>query len=162
MTYTLDAALFDYRLKKTWVTVATLNADANAVLINFAVVTDQPSVNTYPWGPPADDGTLYPAYTRYGQYSDQTQWADGPINTLWLEAYFTEGMIYWWENTLLFGSDSVQTIAVTLKTRKHNGQPGYYQGYANRAKPNIDYKRGVYGVTLYRQPFVNCVEIFPA
>lgn len=160
MTYSVDMEVFDFRLVQGWVDADTLDADSTAVLDNFTLADDQSSINLVPWQAIADEGSQYPQFTRYGQYSDQTQWSDGPTIATWVQGYFTEGMIFAWEE-MLFTDEAVQTSQVTFKTRKWNGQPGYYQGYANRAIPNKDYKRGVYGVTMYKQQFVNCVEIFP-
>jgi len=159
-----DTAEFPYRLAVGWVSKAALEADDSYLLTNFTLADDQVSIFTNPWGPP-DDFSTFPANLRYGQYSDGTQWADGDIGFIWDLAYFTEGMVASFEGRVwggvgMYPDAATQSEQVTVKTRKHNGEFGVYQGYANRAVPNQGFKRGDRGVENYRVPFVSCLEIF--
>src|SRR5258708_5764089 len=130
-----DTAEFPYRLANSWISIATLEGSATYLLTAFAVQSDQYTAHINPWGPPADEGTLFPAATRYGQHSDTPQWADGPITVTWTLAYLTEGMVDKWENNIIFSNKEEQFHPVTIKTRKSNGNFSVYQGYANRAVP---------------------------
>lgn len=156
-------AEFEYRLAVGWITKAAIEASDTYLLTAFPVQTDQLSVFINPWGPP-DDFSSYPAFTRYGQYSDTQQWADGPITFSWDLAYLTEDMIEYieslvWGGVGLYITATTQAVAVTVKTRKHYGDFGVYQCYANRPIPNQSYKRGYTGVENYRMPFVGGTEI---
>jgi len=159
-----DTAEFPYRLAPGWITKSALEANDAYLLTNFPVQSDQISSFLNPWGPPSDDSS-FPAYTRIGQYSNTTAWVDGPITFFWIIPYMTESMVAYWEG-LLFGGigmypDAVtQFYPVTAKSRKSNGEFGVWQAYANRAQPNIDYKRGFRGVDNYKQVFAGGTEIF--
>jgi hypothetical protein len=159
-----DTAEFPYRLALGWITKAALEASSAYLIVNFPLQSDQVSVYVNPWGPPDDQYTTYPAQTRYGQSSDQTQFSDGPVVFDWGLTYFTENMVAYWEG-LIFGGvgmypdATTQNIQVTVKTRKHNGEFGVYQCYANRAAPNQKMKRGNRGVEAYIQSFVQGTEI---
>ena len=151
-----DTAEFPYRIANSWVSVSTLEGSSAYLLTAFPVQSDQFSANVNPWGPPADDITTFPQYTRYGQYASQGAWADGPVSFDWGLKYLTEIMQYYFEN-LMWGSDfGVQTIPATIKTRRAADTNAFavYQGLLNRPKPNVDYKRGVRGVNDYIIHFV--------
>lgn len=159
-----DLAEFPYRQAIGWITLAALEANDAYLLTSFPVQSDQFSIFANPWGPP-DDFSTYPANVRYGQYSSQQQLADGAVTFTWDLAYFTEVMIQYYEGLTwggvgMYPNATTQSTAVTVKTRKHNGLWGVYQGYANRPIPNQSYKRGFRGVENYRVPFVDCLEIF--
>lgn len=155
-----DTAEFPYRIAVGWIATGALEGSNSYLLTELPIQSDQFSRLLNPWGPPSDDLTTFPQYARYGQYSATTQWSDGPIRFDWCLKYLTEEMAYYWEYTLLYGNGVLQTIPVTVKTRKSAGENsfGVYWGYANRAKPNVDYKRGVRGLNDYIQHFVGCIE----
>jgi len=159
-----DSAEFPYRLAVGWITKAALEANDAYLLTNFPAQSDQASIFINPWGPP-DDFSTFPAFTRYGQYAITTQWSDGPVTFTWDLAYFTEIMVAYFEGLVWGGlgmyPDAVtQSVAVTQKTRKHNGEFGVYQGYLNRPIPNQGFKRGFRGVDNYRATHVGGTEIF--
>lgn len=157
----VDNAEFPYRIAVGWITKAALEASDAYLLSAFAVQSDQFSANLFPWGPPDDTITTWPEYTRYGQHSIQTQWADGPVNFQWGLKFLTELMQAYYE-TLIWTSDfAVQTRAVTIKHRRaaDSNAFGVWQGYANRPIPNKAYKRGTRGVVDYIMPFVGGIEI---
>ncbi len=154
---------FEYRLAVGWITKAALEASSAYLIENFPVQSDQISKYVNPWGPPDDRLTTFPTYTRFGQYSNTTQWSDGPVAFDLGFKYFTEAMQYYWEYSLIFGNATLQTKPITVKTRKSAGVGdfGVFQCYANRAKPNTsDFKRGVRGMNDYIQHCVGGVEIF--
>lgn len=158
-----DSAGFPYRLAVGWISKATLEGNDSYLLTNFTLASDQISIFINPWGPP-DDFSTFPAFVRYGQYSDETQWADGAITFIWDLAYFTEGMVAAfegkvWGGTGMYPDAITQSTPVTVKTRKHNGEFGVYQCYANKPIPNSGFKRGYRGVENYRVSFVDGDEI---
>jgi hypothetical protein len=158
-------AEFEDRIGVGWISKATLEGSDSYLLTNQPVQADQISITRNPWGPPADHLTTYPVYTRTGQFSSTTQWADGPLIFDWGWGYFTELMLKYWENLLfggtgLYANSGVQNAQVTVKTMISNGDFIVVQCYANRAAPGVDYKRGYRGVEDYRQHFVGGVEIF--
>jgi hypothetical protein len=158
-------AEFEYRLAVGWITKTALEASDSYLLTNFPLQADQGSIFLNPWGPP-DDFSTYPAFTRYGQFTNQTQWADGAIIFDWDLAYLTENMIGYIEGLLwggvgMYANAVTQSYPITVKTLKHHDYEfGVYQGYANKPIPNKSYRRGVRGVESYKMPFVGCTEIF--
>ena len=156
-----DTAEFPYRLAPSWISVATLEGNDAYLLTNFPLQSDQISLSLNPWGPPSDDITTFPAFTRYGAYASQRQWADGPVNFDWGLKYLTEIMQYYAENLWFGAGFAVQDTPCTVKTRRAADSNAFavYQGYLARPKPNQGYKRGVRGVNDYIMHFTGCTEI---
>lgn len=101
-----------YRIKTGTVSVATLNADSNALITNFAAQTDQGIV---PWIAPA--ARLTPSAPIYGQYSqtlDMAVHGDGFWTVTWVFSYFTNDMLGFWHTSFL--GSGVLFKAVTIKT----------------------------------------------
>lgn len=160
-----DNAEFPYRLAVGWISKAALEANDAYLLSAFPVQSDQFSVYINPWFCIDDANSRFPAYTRYGQYSNTTQWSDGPTTFAWSLKYLTEGMVLYLEGLLwgglgMYPDTATQSSAVTVKTRRADGLFSVFQGYANKPVPDQNYKRGYRGVEDYRITFVSCSEIF--
>lgn len=157
----VDSAEFPYRLAPGWISVATLESSDSYLLSKFPLQSDQISLLLNPWGLPDDTLSTWPAYTRYGQNSDTTAWADGPVTFRWGLIFLTEIMQYYFENLIWASDFAVQNAPVTVKTRRAADSNGFavYQAYATRPRPNVSYKRGVRGVRDYLIDYVGGVKI---
>mgnify|MGYP003385438391 CR=1 FL=1 len=150
----------EYRLAVGTLTKTVINGSSGYQLENFPLQSDQISLLVIPWGPPTDEnGTTYPAYTRYTTMLDLSQRADGFIEFVWNLGYLTEAMLAYMDTTFF---SAYLSNAVTVKTLKSNGQFEVYNGSLLAPRPNQDYERAPYGgVINYKLRFVGCTVAAP-
>lgn len=115
---------FEFRLASGWITAATLNGSNSYLLDLFPTQSDQ-RPHLQPWGPPMDHKTMYPRRMRSKIYADWSQGLDGFWQFDWQFAYWTEGMVSYFETTFFNGAGSA---LVTVKTIRKDGTFEEYQG----------------------------------
>ncbi len=151
----------EYRLANSIITASALNANPSYQLDNFPLQSDQISLYVWPWGPPKDTITTYPAYARYTVMDDRgTQRGDGFTEWNWGFQYLTEGMVTYM-NSQFFSGGALQSPC-TVKTLSEDGS--FHVWTANVLKPRPpgpngqgDFVRGYAGVEDYILRFIGGV-----
>lgn len=138
----MPVPIFEFRLSAGWITAAVLNASSSFLVQNFAVQSDQ-NPWSQPWGPPIDHKTMYPRRQVSTVNEDFSQTLRGFYQFDWIFAYWTEGMVSFFESTYFAGAGSG---LVTVKTILRTGVYEEFQGtmlYPNEEELFDPSERGI-------------------